>query len=429
MNILVMGMGYVGITTALLFAELGNNVMGYDPDIRKMNALRKGVLPFHEPGVDQLLQKHIEEQKLVFCGDIQEAIQSNALIFLCVGTPSNADGSADLSYIKQAASSIGRYMREETTIVTKSTVPIGTSVEIDKCIARAQPKPIPFDVASNPEFLREGSALRDSLDPDRIVIGSNKSYTTKLLSDLYEHLNAPIIVTNPQTAEMIKYASNSFLATKISFINELARFCETVRINITDVARGMGMDTRIGPQFLQAGIGYGGSCFPKDVNALIYTAKEHDSSLTILEKVVEINNTQVQYYLDKIEKEIGSFENKVVTVLGLAFKPDTDDTREAPSLKMISHLLQQQAMVRAHDPIVKLSLEYPGYNFTQCPSLEEAVQNSDLIILCTEWKEYVQAEWEQLKPLMNDPYIFDGRNALDELRMKSYGFQYMSVSK
>lgn len=423
-----MGMGYVGITTALLFAELGWKVTGLDPDHNKIKSLKQGILPFHEPGVDDLLSRHVNLDNLTFSADPQHSIINNQIIFICVGTPSQYDGSANLSYIKQAATWIGTYMEQESCIVTKSTVPIGTNKRIVQWIKVAQVNSIPYDVVSNPEFLREGSALRDSLEPDRIVIGSNSEHSVNLVSSLYVKLNRPIIVTKPETAEMIKYASNAFLATKISFINELARLCDLVEINITDVAKAMGMDHRIGPHFLNAGIGYGGSCFPKDVNALLYTANDYASPLSLLKKVAEINNTQSLFFLERLEQQLSGFENKTIAVLGIAFKPNTDDIRESPSLKIIAHLLRKQATVQAHDPVARLPGDLSSDRLIQCSTMEDALEQADAVILCTEWDEYLNANWEKFRANMRDKYFLDGRNALDRELLTNIGFHYLSIS-
>jgi UDPglucose 6-dehydrogenase len=424
-----MGMGYVGITTALVFAEHGYHVTGLDPDADKIKILQDNSVPFYEPGVENLLKKHVSNKRILFSTKPELSIKKSQIIFLCVGTPSNQDGSANLKYIEQASRWIGTYMEKESCIVVKSTVPIGTHEYISRWISESQHFPIPFDVVSNPEFLREGSALMDSFHPDRIVIGSNNDHSTNLLSILYSKFDCPIIVTTPKTAQMIKYASNAFLAAKISFVNELARLCEQATINISDVAKGMGLDHRIGPHFLQAGIGYGGSCFPKDVDALLYTAKAYGVQLSLLEKVADINRTQALFFLNKLERQLNGFNDKTIAVLGISFKPNTDDTREAPSRRIISHLLQKNAYVKAHDPVAKLPSNLISERLKQCSQVEEALHQAHAVVLCTEWQMYTHADWKNWKSLMKDFYIFDGRNALDSNELISLGYHYTSIGK
>ncbi|CAM3564234.1 UDP-glucose dehydrogenase family protein [Marinicrinis lubricantis] len=429
MNILVMGMGYVGITTALMLAESGWTVTGYDVDERKISSLKQGVVPFFEPGLDALLSQHLNSGQLHVTSSVKSAIKQNQVIFLCVGTPSLDDGSPDLKYIHSAAESIARYMQEYKLIVVKSTVPIGTNGRLTEWIASHQISAVPFDVVSNPEFLREGSALYDSLHPDRIVIGTDHKCAARQMRTIYNAINAPILITEPKTAEMIKYASNAFLATKISYMNELARLCDTLQIHIDDVAKGMGMDHRIGAHFLKAGIGYGGSCFPKDINALLNTASGHQHRLTILEQVVQVNNTQHAFYLDKWEEIVGGFRNKNVAVFGLSFKPDTDDLRESPSLSMISSLISKRASVKVHDPVAKLPAQLSSSPVEQCDSIDEAVTGADAIILCTDWNHYKYADWSRIHSLMKHPFLFDGKNALNRREMEVAGFHYFGIGQ
>lgn len=426
MSILIMGMGYVGLTTALVFSELGWKVTGMDPDERKINSLLQGALPFYEPGLGTLLKKHLHAN-MSFSSDPKTAVQQHSFVFLCVGTPSQTDGSANLGYIQQAAEWIGKYMQEYKLIVVKSTVPIGTQEKIARWIQDAQPLPIPFDVISNPEFLREGTALHDALSPDRIIIGSNSEQAAEQLKQLYVKLDCPVQITTPKTAEIIKYAANAFLATKISFVNELARFCDKIGVNISDVSEGIGMDHRIGKHFLRAGIGYGGSCFPKDVKALLFTAKEKQAQLTILEKVFQVNETQFLYFLDNLERQLASFQGKTIAILGLAFKPDTDDLRESPALSVIKSLVEKQAVVRAHDPVAKLPSTFLSDKVIQCETIEETVSQADAVILCTEWPEYRKTNWGELKKRMKQHYFFDGRNVLSSEQMSAWGFHYQGI--
>ncbi|MEK3721577.1 UDP-glucose dehydrogenase family protein [Paenibacillus sp. FSL H8-0034] len=427
MNILIMGMGYVGVTTALLLAELGWNVTGLDPNESRIGMLNQGVPPFYEPGLDDALRKHLASGSITFTSEVDMAVCDNEVIFLCVGTPSGSDGSADLRFIKEAAESIGKNMAGYRLVVIKSTVPVGTNEQVVQWIAQAQLTAISFDVISNPEFLREGSALRDALEPDRIIIGSENDQATERLRSLYEKLSCPVVVTKPKTAELIKYAANAFLATKISYINELARLCTKLGVNIADVAVGIGMDHRIGAHFLRAGIGYGGSCFPKDIHALLFTAQEHDLSLTILEKVVQVNQSQAVYYLDIWEQLLGTFNGKTIAVLGISFKPDTDDIREAPAIGIIAKLLESSAVIRVHDPVAKLPGTMYSEQLQQFDSLEETIQDCDAVILCSEWKPYITADWGQLKSLLKQPFLLDGRNMLDGAQLTSLGYHYSGI--
>ncbi|WHY76962.1 UDP-glucose/GDP-mannose dehydrogenase family protein [Neobacillus sp. WH10] len=424
MKILIVGTGYVGTTTGLIFCEMGHQVTGLDLDDHKIKALQAGKLHFYEPGLEDLLSKHVTAQNIMFTKNSKRAIEENDLIFICVGTPQCDDGSADLTYVKSVAESISIYMNRYKVIVTKSTVPVGTANLVTKWIKESQDEQIPFDVVSNPEFLREGSALHDALNPDRIVIGTTSETASKLMKELYQNFPCPIIETNPKASEMIKYAANSFLAMKISYINELARVCDDLKINVKDVSKGVGLDHRIGPHFLKAGMGYGGSCFPKDVNALIQIAKENGKPLSILESVVQVNEGQPRYFIDKMKQAFGGdLKNKIIAVLGLAFKANTDDTRESPSLNLIDRLKVEQAKVKVHDPIVKMA----GHS-DQFPVIEETVADADALVICTDWDEYKNLDWERLKLLMNQPYIFDGRNILDKGILESLGFHYVGVA-
>ncbi|SFK94845.1 UDPglucose 6-dehydrogenase [Paenibacillus sp. 1_12] len=427
MNILIMGMGYVGVTTALLLAELGWYVTGLDPNESKIRMLSHGTLPFYEPGLDELLRKHLATRRITFTSESDTAVYDNEIIFLCVGTPSGNDGSADLQFIKEAAESIGMRMQGYKLIVIKSTVPVGTNEQVVQWITQAQTSAIPFDVISNPEFLREGSALQDALEPDRIIIGSENDQATVLIQTLYKKLSSPVVVTKPKTAELIKYAANAFLATKISYMNELARLCTKMGVNIADVAVGVGMDHRIGPHFLRAGIGYGGSCFPKDIHALRFAAREHDVDLTILEKVVQVNKTQAVYFMDIWEQLLGSFTGKTIAVLGISFKPDTDDIREAPAIGIITKLLENSAVVKVHDPIAKLPIHMLSEQLQQFESVEETMQDCDAVILCSEWKQYIAMDWGQLRSRLRQPYLFDGRNMLDGAKLTSQGYHYSGI--
>jgi len=427
MNILVAGVGYVGTTTSLLLAELGWRVTGFDTNEDKIQALRKGELPFYEPGLDELLKKQVKQKNIAFHSDMAEAVQQHDVIFICVGTPSLPNGEADLTYVQQVAEMIGSLMQEYKLIIMKSTVPVGTQRQVVNWIRSAQFRPVAFDVVSNPEFLREGNALYDAFHPDRIVIGSDSIAAAAQVESLYEPLNSPVLHTSPSTAEMIKYASNSFLAAKISYMNELARLCDRVGVSIADVAKGMGYDPRIGSSFLQAGIGYGGSCFPKDVKSLLYTATEHGIDMQLLKQVVSINTTQVQYALDLLQDRAGTLQDKSIAVLGLAFKPGTDDMREAPSLSIIAHLLKHGAKIKVHDPIARLQETMTGDNLAQVKDIDEALRGAEVAIICTEWSDYAQLDWQEMRQLMKTPVLLDGRNMLDGKQLQAWGYRYIGI--
>jgi len=427
MNILVAGTGHVGTTMALVFAEMGWNVTGLDTDQAKMNQLQSGSVPFYEPGLTELLHKHLRLGNIRFTIDADKAINEHDVIFICVGTPSNPDGSVDMRAMAQLAGNIGRSMNGYKLIVNKSTVPIGTEQQVANWVRAAQETPYPFDVASNPEFLREGKALEDAMYPARIVIGASSESAIQLLKQIYAPFNSPIVVTTPRTAEMIKYAANAFLATKISYMNELAGLCDKLDINVKDVAYGIGLDSRIGEHFLQAGIGYGGSCFPKDIAALLRIAKEQEATLSLLKQAEYVNQVQYLLLLDKVRTRLGSMEGRKIALLGLAFKPDTDDIREAPAIRIIRSLLSEHAEVYVHDPAAKLPPEFTGSSVTLCPTPEQAMQDADAVLLCTEWQLYRQIDWRQMKKLLKEPNLFDGRNMLDAAEMKQIGYYYQGI--
>lgn len=425
-----MGMGYVGVTTGLVFADLGWNVVGYDPNVERLESLAQGTLPFYEPGLDEKLVEHHESGKVRFTSDVATAIGDCEIIFLCVGTPPREDGSADLQYIKQAARTIGQYMKDDKLVVIKSTVPVGTNDRVAGWIREALQEAAigaEYDVVSNPEFLREGSALYDAMHPDRIVIGSHNVKAARKVQKLYKGVSCPVVLCNPRTAELIKYASNAFLATKISYINELARLCDQLGVNVNDVATGMGMDERIGRRFLHAGIGFGGSCFPKDTQALLHEAAQSGMELTILHSAYQVNRTQVTYALDLWESSLGSYANKTIAVLGLAFKRDTDDMRESPSLQIIEQLLRKQAFVQVHDPLARLPETNRSTRLQQMETIEGAVQQADAVIIATDWKIYADADWARLKLSMKQPIVLDGKNMLNSKRMRELGYAYRGI--
>lgn len=426
MKILIVGTGYVGTTTALVFCEKGHQVTGLDVDEKKIRRLQSGQLHFFEPGLDELLKKHLKEGNLSFTQNESKAIEENDIIFICVGTPQDEDGSADLKYVQDVAGRIGENLNAYKVIVDKSTVPVGTADKVAKWITQHQEKTVPFDVVSNPEFLREGSALHDALKPDRIIIGHSSEKALHFMRELYKDFDCPFVDTTQKTAEMIKYAANSFLALKISYINELARLCDVLEIEADDISRGIGLDHRIGEAFLNAGIGYGGSCFPKDVSALLKTAETNHQSLSILEAAVKVNKSQPKYFIEKLQAALGSLENKVVAVLGLAFKPNTDDTRESPSFKIIDDLEKAGAKVKVHDPTVKVG---SGHTFKQVQTVEECVSDTDAIILCTGWEQYKAIDWVSVRKRVRFPFIVDGKNILNANEIKHAGFDYYAIGK
>ncbi|WP_026038995.1 UDP-glucose dehydrogenase family protein [Sporolactobacillus vineae] len=426
MKILIVGTGYVGTTTALVFCEKGHQVTGLDLDQEKIEKLQSGQLHFFEPGLPDLLKEHLQAGNLSFTTNSSAAIKQNDIIFICVGTPQGKDGNADLRYVKNVAEEIGKNLNAYKVIVDKSTVPVGTAGKVRDWIQQNKKKGVPFDVVSNPEFLREGSALRDALHPDRIVIGYSGAKSREMMRELYKDFRCPVVETTPKTAEMIKYAANSFLALKISFINELARLCDRLELEIDDISRGIGLDRRIGEAFLKAGIGYGGSCFPKDVNALLKTAESHHQSLSIMEAAVTVNKTQPEYFIRELETALGGLQDKTVAVLGLAFKPDTDDIRESPGLNVIHQLIKAGAKVKAHDPAVKSGSDAI---FEQLATVAQCVTDSDAVILCTGWQQYEAIDWKEVRKRVRSPFIFDGKNVLNPDQIRQAGFNYYAIGK
>jgi len=430
MNIAVIGTGYVGTTTSVALGLSGHNVFAIDNDAEKVKKLKQGNLPFYEEGIEELLKNLSSNGKLSFTTQLDECIDKCSILFITVGTPSLLDGQADLSYVEEVARKIGNLMNEYKVIVIKSTVPVGTSTKIKKIILNELTKrnlKISYDLISNPEFLREGKALYDTLHPDRIVIGCETKEAQKIMKQLYENASSNILFTTPIDAEMIKYASNAFLATKISFINEMARFCERIGANVNEVAKGMGMDSRIGPQFLHAGIGYGGSCFPKDISALLALASENNIPLNILQTVSLVNQTQTEWFLEKVKKALGKLSGKRIAILGLTFKPQTDDIREAPSLRIIENLLQNTAFITAYDPqgIEHVKKIYPSIDYTSNPL--EALKEADAVLIVTEWKEIIDIDWKAAINIVSAPLVFDGRNVLNASVMKQLGYHYVGV--
>ncbi|MBI5184253.1 MAG: UDP-glucose/GDP-mannose dehydrogenase family protein [Nitrospinae bacterium] len=429
MNICVIGTGYVGLVTGVVFSDLGNEVVCVDSDKAKIAKLKRGIPTIYEPGLKEMLQSNIEDQRLSFTTNLSEGVNKSEIIFICVGTPQKNNGETNLSFVESAAREIAGNLREYKIIVNKSTVPVGTGDLVREIIEKNKKYQVDFDVVSNPEFLREGSAIKDCLTPDRIVIGvPNKKVANRFL-ELYSPLERPMLITDVNSAEIIKYASNSFLATKISFINAIADLCETAGANITDVAKGMGYDSRIGREFLNAGLGYGGSCFPKDVHSLVHTAKKFGLKFNLLENVIQINDQRVDFFVGRIEKRFKKLKDKTIGILGLAFKPDTDDLREAKSIEVIQKLLAKGARVKAYDPVAMESARkiLPKVEF--CKSSYDAAKGAHALIIITEWREFKLLNLERIKNEMACPVIFDGRNMYDPERKRRLGFEYYSIGR
>jgi UDPglucose 6-dehydrogenase len=432
MQIAVIGTGYVGLVTGACFAEFGTYVTCVDVDGGKIARLNDGQIPIYEPGLDQLVSKNKAAGRLNFTTDIGSAVEQSLVIILAVGTPPREDGSADLSFIEAAALDVARHMNGYKVIVTKSTVPVGTGERLRRLIREQQQK-FDFGVVSNPEFLREGAAIEDFMRPDRVVIGSRDEAAVAIMRDLYRPLyliETPVVITSLEAAELTKYAANAFLATKISFINEIANLCDRIGCDVHDVARAMGMDNRIGRYFLHPGPGYGGSCFPKDTTALVSIAKGYGGEARIVEAVVEVNRRQRGHMVEKIERLMGGeVKDRQVCVLGLSFKPKTDDMREAPSVEIIRALLERGARVRAYDPVAM------GHAKKALPDIEyasdeyEAADGADVLVFMTEWNEFRALDMEKIKGLMRTPRVADLRNIYEPQRMRELGFDYVGVGR
>ena len=430
MNICVVGTGYVGLVTGAVFADLGNDVICVDNDRAKIESLGAGRMPIYEPGLEEMVTRNTEDGRLAFTTDLASSVRQSDVIFIAVGTPPKDSGETDLSQVEAVAAEIGRAMDRYKVVVNKSTVPVGTGEFVREVITRHQPAPIDFDVVSNPEFLREGSAIEDTLRPDRIVIGAPTQQVAMTLVELYAPLERPMIITDLPSAEVIKYASNAFLAVKISFINAIANVCETAGADVSQVMKGMGLDSRIGLAFLQPGLGYGGSCFPKDVDSLIHTAAQLGYDFKLLRSVVEINRERAAHLAGMMEKALAPMDDKTVAVLGLAFKPNTDDMREAKSLEVIRLLHAAGARIRAYDPVAMGNARplVPG-SVVFSHSAYDAAEGADAIVLLTEWNEFKFLNLERLRRLLRRPLIFDGRNLYEPERMRRLGFEYYSIGR
>src|SRR5215207_7089106 len=432
MHIAVIGTGYVGLVTGACFAEFGVDVTCVDVDEDKIERLLNGVMPIYEPGLEQLVSKNKQASRLRFTTDVRQAVEQALVIFLAVGTPPKADGSPDLSYVEAAALSVADYMNGYKVIVTKSTVPIGTGEHIRKLISERKKTRANFGVVSNPEFLREGAAINDFMRPDRVVIGSRDEEAIAIMKDLYRPLyliEAPFVITSLEAAELTKYAANAFLATKVSFINEIANLCDQIGCDVHDVARGIGMDKRIGSKFLHPGPGFGGSCFPKDTTALISVAKEYGAEARIVESVVEVNRLQRERMVEKIERLVGDVAGKTVAVLGLSYKPETDDMREAPSVDIIKALLAKGARVKAYDPVAAEQARKFLPEIVYAEDEFGAVEGADALVFMTEWNQFRALDMQRVKELMRAPKVADLRNIYEPERMRQLGFDYVGVGR
>jgi UDPglucose 6-dehydrogenase len=430
MNICVVGTGYVGLVTGAAFADLGNEVSRVDNQSEKILALQAGRMPIYEPGLEEMVLRNVADGRLSFTVDLTATVRRSDIVFITVGTPPGDGGRTDLSAVEAVAQAIGQAMERYLVVVNKSTVPVGTGDFVRDVIERSQPRPIPFDVVSNPEFLREGSAIEDTLRPDRIVIGAPSQHVAMTLLELYAPLERPMIITDVPSAEMIKYASNAFLATKISFANAIANLCEAAGADVTHVMKGMGLDARIGPSFLAAGLGYGGSCFPKDTDSLIHTASTLDYDFALLRAVVDINRGRAPHFVEGIRKALSPLDGKIIAVLGVAFKPNTDDMREAKSIEVVTELLGLGATVRVYDPVAldNARAVFPP-SVIYCGSSYEAATGADAIALLTEWNEFKFLNLERVRNAMRRPVVFDGRNVWEPERMRRLGFEYHSIGR
>jgi UDPglucose 6-dehydrogenase len=429
-KIAVLGTGYVGLVSGTCFADSGNQVTCCDINQLKINELLQGIMPIYEPGLQELVHKNVRKGTLNFSANISQVIQDAEVIFIAVGTPMTSSGKADLTYVKQVAKSIGENLNNYKVIVTKSTVPVGTGKLIESVIHEYDKGEHPFDVVSNPEFLREGTAIKDTMNMERAVIGTTSEKAFRIIAEIHQPFTANIVKASLETAEIIKYAANAFLATKISFINDIANICERVGADVTKVSTGIGLDSRIGNKFLQAGVGFGGSCFPKDTAALLHIAEDSGYDFKLIKAVIETNEGQRVQLVKKLIQALGSLHGKTISVLGLAFKPDTDDIRSSPALDIIPYLSEQGAIVKAYDPIAIVEAKKQiGYQCTYTEDIYEAINDTDACLILTDWKDVKSLDLPLVKQVMKQPLIVDGRNLFDLERMKHLGFTYLSVGR
>jgi len=419
----------VGLVTGAVFADMGNEVVGADIDQRKVDRLNEGVMPIYEPGLEEMVRRNQAERRLRFTSDVDWAIQNTEVVFICVGTPPKNGGETDLSFVESVAVKIGKNLNGHKVVVNKSTVPVGTGDFVKKVVLMNKRTDVDFEVVSNPEFLREGSAIADALNPSRVVIGASTEDAAMKVMELYATLEAPVFITDVASAELIKYASNAFLAMKISFINAIANICEKSGANVTEVSKAVGADQRIGPEFLNAGLGYGGSCFPKDVVSLERTARKLGCDFALLREVMKINDGRVDHFISRVTKRFPNMKDCVFGVLGLAFKPNTDDMREAKSVTIIQQLISMGAKIKAYDPVAMDNARDIISDITYCDSAYGCAKDADAIILVTEWREFRLLDMRRLGDLMKSKVMFDGRNFYDPEKKKSMGFEYYGIGK
>ncbi len=436
MNIAIVGTGYVGLVSGTCFAEMGAHVTCVDVDTQKIQKLKDGIMPIYEPGLEELVKRNVEYGRLQFTTDLTEVLDDVEVVFSAVGTPPDEDGSADLKYVLAVAKQFGQNINKYTILVTKSTVPVGTAKKVKAAIQAELDKrgvDVPFDVASNPEFLKEGAAIKDFMSPDRVVVGTESEKAKEVMTRLYKPFlinNFRVIFMDIPSAEMTKYAANAMLATRISFMNDIANLCERVGANVDSVRKGIGTDTRIGSKFLYAGCGYGGSCFPKDVKALVHTGLDNDYHMEVIEAVERVNEKQKSIVYDKIIKSLGDVKGKTIAILGLAFKPETDDMREAPALVVIDKLLADDAKVRVFDPIAMEECKRRiGDVVTYCKNMYDAADGADVFALMTEWRQFRMPSWNVIKKVMTGNVVVDGRNIYDRQELVEQGFVYTRIGE
>jgi UDPglucose 6-dehydrogenase len=432
MNICVIGTGYVGLVTGTCLAELGMNLIGVDIDVQKIDLLKQGKVPIYEPGLEDLVIKNMREGRLRFSSSLEEGVKSSLVVFIAVGTPPKDDGSADLRAVEEVAKGIARSMDGYKVVVVKSTVPVGTCRRLKQLIEGHQLQPTPFDIVSNPEFQREGSAIEDFMRPDRVTIGAENEQAIAIMKDIYSALyliETPFVITSLETAEMIKYAANAFLATKVTFINEIANLCERVGADVHHVARAMGLDGRIGKKFLHPGPGYGGSCFPKDTLALSRLAQERGYKFKVLDSVIEVNEEQKQRMVEKIREKVGDLKGKTIGILGLSFKPNTDDIRDSSSIVIIQGLLRNGAKVKAYDPAAMEESKAVLPEVVYGKDAYDAADGADALVLVTEWNQFRRLDLDRIKGLLKSPIFIDLRNVYDPDHLKRLGFHYSGVGR
>ena len=436
MNIAIVGTGYVGLVSGTCFAEMGAHVTCVDVDAQKIEKLKNGIMPIYEPGLEELVKRNVGFERLKFTTDLTEVLDDVEVVFSAVGTPPDEDGSADLKYVLAVARQFGQHINKYTILVTKSTVPVGTAKKVKAAIQEELDKrgvDVPFDVASNPEFLKEGAAIKDFMSPDRVVVGTESEKAKEVMTRLYRPLmlqNLRVIFMDIPSAEMTKYAANAMLATRISFMNDIANLCERVGANVDSVRKGIGTDCRIGKKFLYAGCGYGGSCFPKDVKALMHTGIDNGYHMEVIEAVERVNEKQKSIVYDKIIKAVGDVQGKTIAIIGLSFKPETDDMREAPALVVIDKLLKDGATVRVFDPIAMDECKRRiGDTVTYCKNMYDAADGADVFALLTEWRQFRMPSWNVIRKVMNGNVIVDGRNIYDRQELEEQGFVYTRIGE